>query len=86
MVSWGIALMCNAAVKNKGGLFTTRFLLGLVGFFFFCVNMWHDIKATLCELNIYTSIGRGRTVPRSHSPDDLLVPPRRNVFTAALLL
>ncbi|KAJ5639955.1 uncharacterized protein N7484_007817 [Penicillium longicatenatum] len=29
MVSWGVALMCNAAVKNKGGLFTTRFLLGL---------------------------------------------------------
>ncbi|KAJ5950057.1 hypothetical protein N7454_001641 [Penicillium verhagenii] len=29
MVSWGIVLMCNAAVKNKGGLFTTRFLLGL---------------------------------------------------------
>lgn len=30
MISWGIVLMCNAAVKNKGGLFTTRFLLGLV--------------------------------------------------------
>ncbi|KAJ5310399.1 Amidase [Penicillium atrosanguineum] len=29
MISWGIILMCNAAVKNKGGLFTTRFLLGL---------------------------------------------------------
>ncbi|KAJ6092324.1 hypothetical protein N7467_004293 [Penicillium canescens] len=29
MISWGIALMCNAAVKNKGGLYTTRFLLGL---------------------------------------------------------
>jgi hypothetical protein len=30
MISWGVALMCNAAVKNKGGLYTTRFLLGLV--------------------------------------------------------
>lgn len=30
MLSWGIALMCNAAVKNKGGLYTTRFLLGVV--------------------------------------------------------
>ncbi|KAJ5302316.1 hypothetical protein N7508_007179 [Penicillium antarcticum] len=29
MISWGVALMCNAAVKNKGGLYTTRFLLGL---------------------------------------------------------
>lgn len=30
MIGWGIALMCNAAVKNKGGLYTTRFLLGVV--------------------------------------------------------
>ncbi|KAL4964475.1 major facilitator superfamily domain-containing protein [Aspergillus stella-maris] len=29
MVSWGIFLMCNAAVKNKGGLYATRFLLGV---------------------------------------------------------
>ncbi|KAJ5757385.1 uncharacterized protein N7511_006079 [Penicillium nucicola] len=29
MISWGVVLMCNAAVKNKGGLYTTRFLLGL---------------------------------------------------------
>ncbi|KAL4905918.1 hypothetical protein BDW74DRAFT_167564 [Aspergillus multicolor] len=29
MVSWGICLMCNAAVKNKGGLYATRFLLGV---------------------------------------------------------
>ncbi|KAJ5162108.1 hypothetical protein N7492_007500 [Penicillium capsulatum] len=28
MVCWGIALMCNAAVKNRGGLYVTRFLLG----------------------------------------------------------
>ena len=32
MLSWGIALMCNAAVKNKGGLYTTRFLLGVVSY------------------------------------------------------
>lgn len=30
MISWGIFLMCNTAVKNKGGLYTTRFLLGVV--------------------------------------------------------
>ena len=30
MVSWGVFLMCNTAVKNKAGLFTTRFLLGVV--------------------------------------------------------
>ncbi|KAL3431398.1 major facilitator superfamily domain-containing protein [Aspergillus tetrazonus] len=28
MISWGIFLMCNAAVKNKSGLYATRFLLG----------------------------------------------------------
>jgi hypothetical protein len=84
MISWGIALMCNAAVKNKGGLFTTRFLLGLVRFF---VTMWHNFKKqSICEFNTYTSIGRGWTVSRCHSPNDLLVSPRRNVFTAALLL
>ncbi|CEJ61091.1 Putative Pantothenate transporter [Penicillium brasilianum] len=29
MITWGIVLMCNAAVKNKGGLYATRFLLGV---------------------------------------------------------
>ncbi|TQS32612.1 hypothetical protein Golomagni_07070, partial [Golovinomyces magnicellulatus] len=29
MIGWGIFLMCHAAVKNKSGLFATRFLLGL---------------------------------------------------------
>ncbi|KAF7616907.1 putative pantothenate transporter [Aspergillus flavus] len=29
MISWGIALACHAAVKNKGGLYAVRFLLGL---------------------------------------------------------
>jgi hypothetical protein len=45
MISWGIALMCNAAVKNKGGLFTTRFLLGLVRFYY--VLGWHYIKKNI---------------------------------------
>lgn len=50
MISWGIALMCNAAVKNKGGLYTTRFLLGVVRF---RLNRSHDFKKTLtCELMI----------------------------------
>ncbi|KAJ5438112.1 uncharacterized protein N7458_009110 [Penicillium daleae] len=29
MITWGAVLMCNAAVKNKGGLYATRFLLGV---------------------------------------------------------
>ncbi|KAF2029234.1 putative pantothenate transporter [Setomelanomma holmii] len=29
MVTWGIALACHAAVKNKEGLYAVRFLLGL---------------------------------------------------------
>lgn len=29
MVTWGIALACHAAVKNKEGLFAVRFFLGL---------------------------------------------------------
>ncbi|QMW44438.1 putative pantothenate transporter [Aspergillus flavus] len=29
MISWGIALACHAAVKNKEGLYAVRFLLGL---------------------------------------------------------
>ncbi|KAI1764258.1 putative pantothenate transporter [Hypoxylon sp. FL1150] len=29
MITWGIMLACNAAVKNKEGLYATRFLLGL---------------------------------------------------------
>lgn len=41
MITWGIVLMCNAAVKNKGGLFTTRFLLGVVCFHF---EDSHDLK------------------------------------------
>lgn len=31
MISWGIALLCHVAVSNKEGIYTTRFLLGLVG-------------------------------------------------------
>ncbi|SPO06249.1 related to putative tartrate transporter [Cephalotrichum gorgonifer] len=29
MISWGIALLLHVPVSNKGGIFTTRFLLGL---------------------------------------------------------
>ncbi|KAK1765156.1 major facilitator superfamily domain-containing protein [Phialemonium atrogriseum] len=29
MITWGVMLMCHAAVKNKEGLYATRFLLGL---------------------------------------------------------
>lgn len=76
MVSWGVVLMCNAAVKNKGGLFTTRFLLGLV-----------SLNPNVCvygETNL--AIGRGWTIPWCDSSDDLLVSPGRDVFTIALLL
>lgn len=78
MLSWGIVLMCNAAVKNKGGLFTTRFLLGVVRVL---VKKFADfVKLT----NVVT--GRGWAVPRCYSTNDLLVSPRRNVLTATLLL
>lgn len=30
IITWGICLMTHAAVHNKGGLYATRFLLGLV--------------------------------------------------------
>ena len=30
MISWGIALLCHVPVVNKGGIYTTRFFLGLV--------------------------------------------------------
>lgn len=29
MITWGIMLACNVAVKNKEGLYVTRFFLGL---------------------------------------------------------
>ncbi|KPI41108.1 putative transporter [Cyphellophora attinorum] len=29
MISWGIALLCHVPVSNKGGIYGTRFLLGL---------------------------------------------------------
>lgn len=32
IVTWGICLMLHAAVHNKGGLYATRFFLGLVCF------------------------------------------------------
>ncbi|KAL2841758.1 major facilitator superfamily domain-containing protein [Aspergillus pseudoustus] len=28
MISWAVFLLCNVAVKNKGGMYATRFLLG----------------------------------------------------------
>lgn len=31
MIMWGIALLCHVPVKNKEGIYATRFLLGLVG-------------------------------------------------------
>ncbi|GKT51666.1 MFS transporter prlL [Colletotrichum spaethianum] len=30
MISWGIALLCHVPVTNKGGIYATRFLLGVV--------------------------------------------------------
>lgn len=29
IISWGIALLCHVPVSNKGGIYATRFLLGL---------------------------------------------------------
>lgn len=30
MISWGIALLAHVGVRNKEGIYATRFLLGLV--------------------------------------------------------
>lgn len=30
MISWGIALLCHVPVTNKEGIYSVRFLLGLV--------------------------------------------------------
>lgn len=79
MLSWGIALMCNAAVKNKGGLYTTRFLLGVVSY---RPSMSHHFR--IKRTNPVT--GRGWTISRCYSPDDLLVSPGRDVLATTLLL
>jgi MFS family permease len=42
-VSWGIVLCCHAAVKNAGGLYTVRALLGL-----FEAGLWPGILLHLC--------------------------------------
>jgi hypothetical protein len=79
MISWGIALMCNAAVKNKGGLYTTRFLLGLVRAMGASVKISSrilDMILSPAVLFTDTTIGRGWTVPRCYSPDDILVSTR----------
>ncbi|KAE8449797.1 hypothetical protein EG329_007572 [Mollisiaceae sp. DMI_Dod_QoI] len=43
MVTWGIALCCHAAVKNKEGLFTARFFLGL-----FEAGLWPGMLLQMC--------------------------------------
>ncbi|KAF7189534.1 MFS transporter prlL [Pseudocercospora fuligena] len=43
MVSWGIVLVCHAAVTNAGGLYTVRALLGL-----FEAGLWPGILLQLC--------------------------------------
>lgn len=78
MLTWGITLMCNAAVKNKGGLYTTRFLLGVVSY----RPILYDFRIKCTN----TAIGRGWTVSWCHSPDDLLVSPGRDVLATTLLL
>jgi hypothetical protein len=30
MISWGVALLCHIPVRNKEGIYATRFFLGLV--------------------------------------------------------
>lgn len=30
MITWGITLLCHVPVKDKGGIYTARFFLGLV--------------------------------------------------------
>ncbi|KUJ09089.1 pantothenate transporter [Mollisia scopiformis] len=43
MVTWGIALCCHAAVKNKEGLYTARFFLGL-----FEAGLWPGMLLQMC--------------------------------------
>lgn len=79
MLSWGIALMCNAAVKNKGGLYATRFLLGVVSY---RLNKSHYVRIKY----INPATGRSWTISWCYSPDDLLVSPGRDVLATTLLL
>ncbi|XMA13957.1 hypothetical protein WAI453_006748 [Rhynchosporium graminicola] len=44
MLSWGIVLACHAAVKNKEGLYTARFFLGMME-----AGMFPGIAAQLCS-------------------------------------
>jgi hypothetical protein len=73
MITWGAVLMCNAAVKNKGGLYATRFLLGVVRIH---IDRLDDSKGHLDVQTANREIGRGWTIPWCNPPDDLLVPPR----------
>ncbi|GAB7323890.1 hypothetical protein MBLNU13_g07323t1 [Cladosporium sp. NU13] len=43
MVSWGIVLCCHSVVKNAGGLYTVRALLGLME-----AGLWPGILLQLC--------------------------------------
>ncbi|KAH8661599.1 permease of the major facilitator superfamily [Tricladium varicosporioides] len=44
MLSWGIVLACHAAVKNKEGLYTARFFLGMME-----AGMFPGLAAQLCS-------------------------------------
>ncbi|TVY15200.1 MFS transporter prlL [Lachnellula arida] len=44
ILSWGIVLACHAAVKNKKGLYTARFFLGMME-----AGMFPGIAAQLCS-------------------------------------
>ncbi|EHK97616.1 putative tartrate transporter [Glarea lozoyensis 74030] len=44
MLSWGIVLACHAAVKNKEGLYTARFFLGMME-----AGMFPGLAAQLCN-------------------------------------
>lgn len=43
MVTWGTALCCHAAVKNKEGLWTVRFFLGLME-----AGLWPGMLLQMC--------------------------------------
>ncbi|KAL5335309.1 hypothetical protein BJX70DRAFT_328326 [Aspergillus crustosus] len=74
MVTWGAVMIGNAFVTNKGGLYATRFLLGVVCRF----------KPHTC--NPANKLGRSWTVPGSHSADDILVSAGRDVIATTILL
>jgi hypothetical protein len=68
MISWGIALLAHVGVRNKEGIYATRFLLGLVRLM--CT------PSVICVTLTATSIVRSGHVPCSDFSAHILVSTR----------